>query len=72
MAISQRSLTELTSLTSSDFGAVRGAEISQVLCALLHFPTFCLSTTSLEKLKCALNNIKIQISVSLYFHIISN
>lgn len=61
MAISQHSFTDLTSLTSSEFGAVNGAEISQVLCALLCFPTYCISTASLERLKFALNNINLEV-----------
>lgn len=64
MAISQHSLTDLTSLTNSEFGAVNGAEISQVLCALLCFPTYCVSTASLEKLKYALNNINLEMCSS--------
>lgn len=71
MAISKRSLTDLTNLSSSEFGAVQGAEISQVHCALLCFPTFCVSTASLKRLKYALNNTKLEM-YSYYIHMIAN
>lgn len=71
MAISQRSLTDLTDLSSSEFGAVQGAEISQVHCALLGFSTFCVSTASLERLRYAINNTKLEI-YSYYIHMIAH
>ncbi len=61
MAISQWSLTDLTDLRSSEFGSVQSAEISQVHCALLHFP----------RLKYALNNTKLEM-YSYYIHMIAH